>query len=296
MATFKNSNQVGKVQDLSSIVKDITPNDVPFLKSLSSEMANDCVFTWTDKDLGAVSVPTIAEGADLVDDGANYRTLRTNYTQIFAEAINISSTAISTKQAGQATLAERIADKVKQISRQKETVYLGGQAASGVETARKTASFQAQLASGAYVDKDPTSPITPVTMTKAFFDSALQAAYTNGADIDSVYVSPAMKKALSTLLSIAPMTREAGQGKTMTDSVDIYQSDFGDVNIMIDRYQDVNDILFADSSMWVEKVLTPMNVEFIGKTGLSEKRQVACEVGLLHRNFKGGYAILNVTP
>lgn len=294
MAVYTSGTQVGKKEDLSSIVKDITPNDVPFVKSLSSEKATNRYFQWVDKAVATGTKPQIAEGADVVDANSNLgRTLRTNYTEIFAEAIEVSTTADATSQAGMATLAERIADKVKLIQRYKEQVFLNGQAADGTEASRNTASAQAQIDATLFYDKNAAA------MTKAFLDTALQDAYTAGADIDTVYCVPSMKRKLSTLLTFAAVSREAGQGKVITDSVDIYQSDFGDVNIVIDRHlrdQGVagSDILLADSSMWVEHVLVPMSVEDIAKTGLSTKKLVHTEVGLKHANFKGSACISEV--
>lgn len=288
MTQFTTGTQIGKKKDLSSIVKDVTPMDTPFVKSLGSEKAINTLFNWVDKSTTYVAKSAIAEGADVTADAATGRVERTNYTELFARGVEVTTSSQHVEQAGMASLAERIADEVKMIQRQKETVFLNAQAASATITNRTTASFQAQLVAGATIDK------ASATMTKAFFDAALLAAYNNGADVDTVYCAPAMKRLLSTLLTFAAVTREAGQGKVITDSVDVYQTDFGDVSIIPNRFQVADDVLFADSSQWKEKVLTPMVIEDIAKTGLADKKLVHTETGLKNENFAGSYAITSV--
>ena len=289
MAKFTEATQVGKVQDLSRVVKDLTPNDVPFLKSLGSEKAINSLFNWVDKNVATPNKAAIAEGADLVDSDTNMgRTARLNYTEIFGHAVEVSSTADSTSQAGDSTFAERVADNVALIQREKEQVFLSGQAASSTPSNRTTASAQAQI------DASLVTAGAGAAITKAMVDATLEDAYVAGADVDTVYCDPAVKRTLSTVLTFAAVSRDAGQGKVITDSVDIYQSDFGDVNIMIDRHIKAGDVLFADSSMWAEKVLTPMQVEDLAKTGLNKRKLVHTEVGLMHRNFKGSALIENI--
>lgn len=291
MAVYKTAAQVGKRQDLSSIVKDITPTDVPFTKSLGSEKAINSTFNWVDKNVAMPAKVAVAEGGTPVDSGAGMgRVQRTNYTEIFAQAVEISSTAEATEQAGSASFAERVADSIGIIQRQKETVFLGGQAGSPTDTNRLTASAQLQIDSS-LID----APGTAAAISKIKFDETLEAAFSAGADIDTVYVDPAMKRKLTSVLTFSAVTREAGQGKTVTDSVDIYQSDFGDVNIIVDRYIKTGDLLFADSSMWVEKVLVPMSSDDLSKNGLAKRKLVHTEVGLKNGNFFGSALMSNYT-
>lgn len=292
MANYTAATMVGKKSDLSSVVKDLTPLDCPFTKSLGSEKAVNSTFTWVDKNVTLVAKSAIAEGGTLADTDSNLgRALRTNYTEIFGRAIEISSTAESTEQAGEASLAERIKDNVNMVQRQKESVFLGGQSGSATASNRLTASAQAQIDSS-LIDIAGTPP-TAVAISKTKFDDTLAAAYTAGADIDTVYVDPAMKRALTGVLTFSAVVREAGQGKVVTDSVDIYQSDFGDVNIIMDRYIKKGDLLFVDSSLWVEKTLNPMVVEDLAKVGLSTRKQVSTEVGLKNGNFFGNALMSN---
>lgn len=289
MANFTTGSMVGKRQDLSKIVADITPNDVPFLKSLGNEKAINTLFNWVDKDVAVPVKAAVAEGATAADTDTNLgRTERTNYTEIFHQVVEVSSSADSVEQAGSATYAERVADKVRMISQQKETAYLSGQVASGVQADRRTASAQAQI------DASLVTAGAGAAITKVMVDDILELAWNAGADVDTVYCPSDIKRALTTVLTFAPVTREAGQGKVVTDAVDVYQSDFGDINIMADRYMNAGDVLFADSSMWSEKTLTPMSVEELAKTGLSKRKQVFTEVGLKHHNFKGSALITNI--
>lgn len=288
MAQFKSSAQVGIKQDLSNIVKDITPLDTPFIKSLSSEKAENLQFNWVEKDVTTGTKAAVSEGADVVDAGTNYRTLKSNYTEIFAIGVEVSDTSATVNQAGGPAYAERVKDAMQQILRQKEQVYLNGQTSSGTITNRKTASLQAQVATALNYDK------AGAAMTKAFLDTALQDSYDAGAMIDTVYCKPSMKRTLSTVLTFAPVVREAGTGKVVTDAVDVYQSDFGSVKIVIDRHILAGDIALVDSSMVGDCVLIPMNNQTIARTGLAEKSLVNTECGLKLKSSKGASIIHNV--
>lgn len=288
MAQFKTSAQVGIKQDLSNIVKDITPNDVPFVKSLKGETVVNYQFNWIEKDVTTGTKAAVAEGADVADAGTNYRTSKSNYTEIFAIGVEVSDTSAAVTQAGGAAYAERVSDAMKQILRQKEQVYLNGQTSSGTISNRKTASLQAQVATALNYDKAGAS------MTKAFLDTALQDTYNGGGVVDTVYCEPSMKPKLTTLLTTARVTREAGQGKVITDSVDIYQSDFGDVNIIIDRHILAADIALVDSSCVSDCVLIPMNNKSLAETGLGKKSLINTECGLKLTHSKGASIIHDV--
>lgn len=289
MTAFRTSDQVGAKQDLSDIVKEVTPQDTPFVNSLGSRKVNNVVFTWVDKNFAAASSKTmIAEGADVTVTNADGRALRTNYTEIFAKQVEVSDSAEATKQAGMATLAERIVDQVRTIQREKEYVYLNDFAADSTVTSRNTASAQRQIDSSLI-----TSSVG--SLAKADIDGILETAYTKGAMVDTVYIHPSLKKVMSTVLTYAPVVREAGQGKVVADAVDIYQSDFGDVNIVKCRHILSTDILFCDSSLWKEAVLIPMTTYTVARTGLAEKRLITTEVGLQNDNKFGNALLRDVT-
>lgn len=288
MAQIKTSTQVGRIPAWSKMVKDITPNDVPFVKSLSTESVTGSTFNWVDKSIATGTKPAVAEGGTPADTAATGRTQRTSYTEIFGDIIDVTYTVEMAEQAGGNAVAELVADKIKRIQRWKEQVFLNGQSGSSTETNRLTKSAQAQIDASLNVDK------AGATMTKAFLDTQLELAYTAGADIDTVYCEPSMKRKLTGLLTFAAVVREAGQGKVVTDSVDIYQSDFGDINIIMDRHILSGDILLADSSMWAACELVPMKVEDLAKTTLATRKMVSTEVGLKHKNYLGSALIHNV--
>lgn len=291
MTIFTNDLQIGKKQDLSDIVKEVAPQDTPFTNSLGSRKVTNSLFNWTDSIATTAAKSMISEGADVTAGTTDYRNSRVGYTEIFAEAVDVSDTVAATAQSGDAPLAQRVADKVKLIARQKETVYLSANVADATVASRNTAGAFAQLSAVSINDNGG----TPRALTKALVDDTLEIAYGFGAMIDTIYVNHAQKKLLSTVLTYAAVTREAGQAKVVTDAVDIYQSDFGDVNIVKDRFIDATKMLFADSSMWREAVLVPMNIKTLATTGLSQKRLVNCETGLQHDSFRASAALTDLS-
>ena len=291
MTIFTNNLQIGKKEDLSDIVKEVAPQDTPFANSLPSRKVMNSLFQWVQSVPTTAAKAMISEGADVTAGTTDFRAAKTGFTEIFAESVDVSDTVKATEQAGEASLAQRIADKVKLIARQKEVTYLSANAADATFSSRNTAGAFAQIVAGNINDNGG----TPRALTKALVDDTLETAYTAGAMVDTLYVPTGQKRLLSSVLTFAAVTREAGQGKVVTDAVDIYQSDFGDVNIVNDRHCLSTAILFADSSMWREAVLVPMNVKMLAATGLSEKRLVNCETGLQHDNFSGSAALTDLS-
>lgn len=102
MAVFTTYDQVGKAEDVSSIITDITPTDVPFTTSIKSEKVSARVFEWQEDALAAAADNKAVEGAAFSAGTQTATTLRTNNTQILTKVFEVSATADAIKTHGRA--------------------------------------------------------------------------------------------------------------------------------------------------------------------------------------------------
>ena len=74
--------------------------------------------------------------------------------------------------------------------------------------------------------------------------------------------------------------------KELITSIDVYDSDFGQLQIVPDRFMDVTRVLGIDPGYAELGWLQPMKNEPLAKTGLATRRMISCEFGVIVGNQK----------
>lgn len=93
MTTYTTYDQVGKKEDVSDIISDITPTDTPFFTMVRSEKVSARTFSWLEDSLAAAANNAQIEGADATMATLSDATQRTNQTQILHKAFQVSATS-----------------------------------------------------------------------------------------------------------------------------------------------------------------------------------------------------------
>jgi hypothetical protein len=86
--------------------------------------------------------------------------------------------------------------------------------------------------------------------------------------------------------------------KTVTNVVDVYESPFGRIKVVLNRFQTptgAGSCLLFESTMWKKLVLRNWFRQTLAKTGDSTQVQLVGEFSLKHRNFGASGAIVNCT-
>ena len=102
MSLYSTYDQVGKAEDVSDIITDISPTDTPFTTMVKSEKVSARTFEWQEDSLAAAAANAAIEGADASMATLSATTMRTNNTQILTKAFQVSATADSIKTYGRA--------------------------------------------------------------------------------------------------------------------------------------------------------------------------------------------------
>lgn len=93
MSLYSTYDQVGKAEDVSDIITDITPTDTPMFSLMRSEKVAARTFEWMEDSLANAADNKAIEGADASMATLSATTLRSNNTQILTKALTLSAVA-----------------------------------------------------------------------------------------------------------------------------------------------------------------------------------------------------------
>jgi hypothetical protein len=308
-------------EDLSSAENMITPTETPFLTSTKKVKATNKLHEWPLTELGAV------ESANRVIEGENDPAInsgvtpfrRQNFCQISDKTIKISdSTPKHDDAAGTESLAKQVSYKLKELKRDKETMLLDRVAADpgSASTARVSAGLYAFLrtnpvrgAAGAPVaptlsnsprtgDGYPNGVGTAATLealTEANFNLAMMNAWNSGGQPKYAYCTASHKRKISTTF-VANATRyKSADDKKLIAAIDVYESDFGQVQIVPDRFMYANAIYLVDPEYIALAELMKTRQVPLARTGHAESILIQGEYCLEVGNEKAHSGVYDLT-
>jgi hypothetical protein len=296
--TFDRYDLIGVREDLSDVISNISPTDTPLLSNMGKASCDQTQFDWQTDSLAAAASNAAIEGDDTAATAIVPTTRYINYTQIFKKAFTISGTAEKVKKAGRKSeIAYQTAKRGKEIKRDQEKAFSGTNVAvaGNSTTARVTASLDAWLftndlngTSGTEYTITGGVPVTARTdgtdraWSEALLKAAVLAQYNSGGEVSMLMVSPAKKQETSAFAGIAEI-RSAVMGAkpaTIIGAVDVYVSDFGNLEVVPNRFMPTDLAYLIDPSQVKKRVLRPYFVEELAKTGDSHKYHMIEESGL----------------
>jgi hypothetical protein len=296
--TYDRYDLIGVREDLSDVISNISPTDTPFLSNIGKASADQTQFDWQTDDLAAAADNAVIEGDDTTAAAVTPTTRYINYTQIYKKSFTISGTAEQVKKAGRKSeIAYQTAKKGKEIKRDQERSFTGTNVAvaGNSTTARVTASLDAWLftndlngTSGTQYTFSGGVPTTARTdgtnrtWTETLLKAGLLAQYNAGGEVSMLMVSPAKKQETSAFAGIADIRFEAKSAKpsVVIGAVDVYVSDFGNLDIVPNRFMPTDLAYLIDPSQARKRVLRPYFTGELAKTGDAAKFHMIEEAGL----------------
>ncbi len=296
---FLTFSAIGIREDLKDFIANISPTDCPFSNMAGKAKAENTYFEWQTDALAAPNTGNAQiEGDDTSFAAVSATTRVGNRTQISNASVVLSRTEETVKKAGRASeLAYQITKKTKELKRDMEAILTQNQASvtGNSTTARKTGSLEAWIttnknrgaggANGGF-SAGTVSAATDGTQ-RAFTESLLkdvaQQVYSAGGDADTLMVGAAQKQVVSSFTGNNTRTQDTSKG-TLATAIKVYESDFGDLKIVTNRFQRNRSAFVLQSDMWQIAWLDPIRIEDIAKTGDSMKKLLVGEYGLLARN------------
>ena len=317
MPTYTKYDAVGQREDLSDVIYNISPTDTPIMSSIGKTKATAVNHEWqTDSLAAATTANALVEGADATSATLSPTTRFGNLTQIVGKTVQVSGTLEAVDKAGRKSeKAYQLAKGSAEIKRDIETIITANQAkvaGNGSNTARKMSSLLSFIKTNTSVGAgtttagaDPTTigesarvdADTTRTFTEAMLKEVVREVFTSGGTPSVLFVSPALKQTVSGFTGLAATRYQApvsGQA-TILAGADIYQSDFGQISIVPNRFMRTRDALLLDPEYAALAYLRPFQTIELAKAGDSEKTQILAELTLEVKNeaAHGGVFDLN---
>jgi hypothetical protein len=305
MGVTANTNETYDVstirEDLQEAMISISPTDTPVMSAIGRRNVDNTYFEWGVVSLAAASnANRVIEGESAPGNDAPTNAVRQgNYTQISDKVVEVSDTANAVNGAGDAqTTAKQIAYKLKELKRDMETMLCdnvaGSAGASG--TARSSAGLPAYLRTNAsrgtngadgttsgsgvsgYVNAAATDG-TQRAITEALLKGVIADCWTQGAEPSVVICGPSQKQTISAFTGNATRFKEAEDSK-LNAAIDVYISDFGELQIVPSRFSRSRDVLVLDPNYARVAYLKPTSQKPLARTGHAERRLISVEFGL----------------
>jgi hypothetical protein len=275
---------VGKKEDVSDVITNISPTKTPFTSLTGSEGISQILHQWQEDALNAVTQNSQVEGALAVTATAVPTTMRQNNTQIMMDTASVSGTADVVKTYGRdKELAYQLAKKAAQLKRNLEYAMVGtGQTAvlGNDATARVMAGYQAQL------DPSVVQTVDSMPLTETLLLNTLETLFINGAEPDNIMLKPSDSTKVAAFQLSAGRTKYIeNSDKKVVNVVDVYVSPFGEQKVTINRFQRMSDCLVFEAAMWKRLTLRNWFRETLAKVGDSTQVQIVGEFSLKHKNY-----------
>ena len=310
--TFTTYDAIGNREDLSDVIYRIDPTDTPFMSGIERERATAVNHEWQTQALAAVDTSNaVLEGDDATTDATTVTVRLGNICQISDKVARVTGTQRAVEHAGRDDELEyQEMLKGLELKRDMESILVGTNAAKNTgnsTTARKTASvlswIKTNTSKGA-TGADPSAADgtgtrtdgTQRAFTEANLKTVLQAVWNCGGKPDVIMTGGFNKQVFSTFTGRATPTEDT-KAKKIVASVDFYESDFGKLSVVPNRFQRARDVLVLQMEMWAVAYLNGRKMVSIplAKTGDSDRRQMLSEYTLVARNEKASGGVFDNT-
>ena len=303
MATYQTFQSIGNREDLSDVIYSISPTDTPIMSSIGKTKATAVYHEWQTDSLAAnTTANALVEGATASDITVSPTTRLGNYTQIVGKTVMVSGTLEAVDRAGRKSeKAYQLAKLSSEIKRDMETIITAnqGQSAGNASTARTLGALLSYIKSNTSKNGTATTGVDPVTVgvstrtdgttrtfTEAMLKTVVASVFSNGGTPSTLFVSPTQKQVVSGFTGLAAQRYQvptSGQA-TILAGADLYQSDFGVLSIVPDRFMRSRDALVLDPEYAALAYLRPFQTNELARVGDAEKTQILAEFTLEVRN------------
>lgn len=296
---FQTDGVIGNREDLTDVLTNISPLETPFLSSIGRTGATGVFHEWqtdTLADFATAGANAAAEGASATPVSGNVTTRIGNRTQIFTKELQVSNTQMSVSIAGRTSeWAYQMSKRAKELARDIEAqLILSSAAAAGdttADTARQLEGWGMSAitnATAGFLSANVETTLTTASdtgtrknLTETIFNNILQTCWDAGGFPDACHVNGFNKRVISSFSANATRTASVDFGDTrLQAAVDVYQSDFGIIRILLNRFVAVTNLAVIETQYWRVAELRPMTFSRLAKDGDRELGQFVTELTL----------------
>lgn len=271
--------------DLTKEISLVAPTDTPLFSLLMARgqysKAISKTINWREKTLDTTEDIGAVEGADATVFTESTRAEKNNVQELFIKNVAISGSALASEVTGISDMmASEVNDRLIEMKVAVEKSLLKGVKKDGSITPfiRKMAGLQSFV--------PETNKTKGATLTEKIFKDTVKKLWENGLGSNEFYalVNAELKEAIDTFYEnkYNYVAQESKFGLVVTQ----INTNYGLVNLILDRHMDADKIIVFDPSFLEVSFLRNPQFEALGKTGDSEKAQVVTEASLKVLNEK----------
>lgn len=313
-ATYQTYAQIGRREDLSDMIFDISPTEKPFTAAVRKVKADQSKHEWQTDALAAASATNAqVEGDDSTANTADPTVRLFNYLQTLKKTVGVSGKARKISTAGRADeFNYQLKKRMAELGRDLEAALTQNNAATAgsAASAPLMASFESWICSSAtavgnYVSMGtgtaqttpgqvggtpvtaPTDSTVAGTLTEAGLKYVIRECWNKGGAPSMVIVGADVKQKISgSFTGIATRFKDVkGDSEaSIIAGADVYVSDFGNINIVPSRFSRSRTVLVVDPEYWAIASLRGFTMERLAKTGDSDKAHIIGDYTLECRN------------
>lgn len=285
-----------EVVDLTEEIKLVSPTDTPLTTMLMArgqvEKATDITVTWRERELNTNRGTLKVEGAEAGEVITSTRGSLNNVCQIIEKVTQVSGTARALKPKGIGdTFDAEVQDRLIETKRDLEWYFLNGtKTLESDGTPRQMAGLMNLVNANNVVT-------TGGALTENHILDALQKMWDKGAQGEYfAFVNATQKRAINAIAKAEGNVRWVMDNGSIANKYGIAVSqivtDFGTVNLVLDRYMENNGILIVDMDEVRISELRPTFYEDLPKAGDYFKGHIINESTIKLLNSYAGAKIL----
>lgn len=299
MAGFDSYTQLRQAEDVQDVIYNISPIDNPVASMSRTIRATAKLHQWTQDELPTPGSNKAVEGAAAGSDSSAPVVEKSNWCQIMTEVAEVTGTLeVVDKYGRDSEMAYQLELRYGKLANDEELAIVGAPggtrqagAAGNGSTAREMKSLHTQL--DASVVEDGSALASIVELEEMLLD-AHQATYMAGGRPSYLFVDPTRARHISRFAYSAGRSRDFGSATAIVNVIDLYVSNYGQLDVVLDRNQD-DCLLLLDFEYLATPVLRPTADWAIAKTGDSDKRQILRESTFAVLNDKA-HAMVDSVP
>lgn len=299
MSMIKSNDKLPtELRDLREEMALLSPTDTPFTSILLARgqvvPASDVTVTWREKELDPTRGNLKTEGSEAGDPIKSKRTMKSNICQILEKVTSITGTSNALRPYGIGDeFQSELQDRMIELKRDLEYFYINGEKAleSG-DTPRQMDGVMSLINAEHVITLGEGEALTEDTLI-----DGMQKVWDAGAHGEYfLFANATEKRIINKLLKDnASTTVEAKAGEnTIGIMVQRVETDFGNINIVLDRHLPKGTIFGVDMNMVEIAELRPTFYEELAKTGDYKKGHVLVESTIKLLNSKAGFVIKGI--
>ena len=307
--TFATNDMIGIREDLVDVIYDVSPVETPVLSMAPRVDVSNTTHEWQTQSLAAAANNAVIEGDDATTDAGNPTTRLTNLTQISDKVARVSGTGRAVNTAGRSDeLDYQLLLKGRELKRDVETAICDNKAkVAGNDTlARQCAGIPAYIVTNISEASDATTAAglgadahtdgTARAFTEDQLKSVLKLCFDNGGNPD-VLMTGAFNRQIASSFSAGSTNVQRAEDPTLHKTFSIYESDFGELKMIPNRFMEARTALALDMDMVHVGFLSGRNMVTtdLAKTGDSDRKQILCEFTVQVDNENAHGAVYDLT-